>query len=597
MPNIIELNLLSNKSIVATMQGYPLANENSYKIVAGDENATQFTIKSKPTDYENATYFVEMVNAKGYKVKTTQNSEEREEIKADSFTLPVGMAVEGYGYISISCECDITSTTIKGAVITTDYTKIAEKGKAYVFTYEKGWQLKVEDTIYKNVSLSTYGIAITNDVEINLKEGDKIIVTKRAKPVFQPLKIKVWNTLPNWKDEISEGGGSGGGGVDQELLDQVNANTDDIHLLKQDQLEHETVIIAHDNYIEFLKQVLPQSGVYGEATVEDTFYTRPTASGVSVVNDYPCKVKKIQGATVIDDIGQLKHANFQKILSTGKNILRPLSQRVYRSMGATANTTPRDWDGKTCSYSMAANGYYKNQLSACSVDKNNETITSDFQSDAYGFVIDFPCQAGLWYTISVKDTENRARVLIGFFDKDGLPIGSVRGVSARWYCVQAPENAVWGAFVITNRAEAIGKTTTYSEFMVEVSTEEKTTPSEYEPYIEAEYGNGNFYELRAYDYIDVKRQVIVRKTGYVSQLEENNVFTEEQLAGYKNYIQALNRMELVYELDEATEEPITIANTYNAYNHGSETVEQGTSDNTTALCTLTIEYTSLGVIE
>ena len=244
MPNIIELNLLSNKSIVATMQGYPLANENSYKIVAGDENATQFTIKSKPTDYENATYFVEMVNAKGYKVKTTQNSEEREEIKADSFTLPVGMAVEGYGYISISCECDITSTTIKGAVITTDYTKISERGKAYVFTYEKGWQLKVEDTIYKNVSLSTYGIAITNDVEINLKEGDKIIVTTRAKPVFQPLKIKVWNTLPNWKEEISEGGG----GVGQELLDQVNANTQEIgHLQSDSQRQEQSIIVNSDN--------------------------------------------------------------------------------------------------------------------------------------------------------------------------------------------------------------------------------------------------------------------------------------------------------------------------------------------------------------
>lgn len=257
MPNIIELNLLSNKSIVATMQGYPLANENSYKIVAGDENATQFTIKSKPTDYENATYFVEMVNAKGYKVKTTQNSEEREEIKADSFTLPVGMAVEGYGYISISCECDITSTTIKGAVITTDYTKIAEKGKAYVFTYEKGWQLKVEDTIYKNVSLSTYGIAIVNDVEINLKEGDKIIVTKRAKPVFQPLKIKVWNTLPNWKEEISEGGGSGsgsGGGVDQALVDQVNANTQEIGRLQSDSSRQEQEIINHTDKIYLLEE-------------------------------------------------------------------------------------------------------------------------------------------------------------------------------------------------------------------------------------------------------------------------------------------------------------------------------------------------------
>ena len=38
MPNIIALNLLQNKSIVATMQGIPLANENSYKIIAGEEN-------------------------------------------------------------------------------------------------------------------------------------------------------------------------------------------------------------------------------------------------------------------------------------------------------------------------------------------------------------------------------------------------------------------------------------------------------------------------------------------------------------------------------------------------------------------------------
>ena len=393
-----------------------------------------------------------------------------------------------------------------------------------------------------------------------------------------------------------ENGGSGGGGVDQALVDQVNANTDDIHFLKQDQLEHETVIIAHDNYIEFLKQVLPQSGVYGEATVEDTFYTRPTASGVSVVNDYPCQVKKIKGATVIDDIGQLKHASFQKVINTGKNILRPLSQRVYRSIGPSENTTPRDWDGKTCTYRMAFNNYYLDNLNNCTVDAVNGTITSNFASSAYGFAMDFPCQAGYWYSLSVYNTGNRARVAIGWVDKIGLPIrGNAK--SNRYISEQAPANAVGGVFTITNAEEYINTTTTYSEFMVEVSTEQKTAPSEYEPYIEAEYGNGNTYELRAYDYIDVERQVIVRKTGYVSQLEEGNVFTEEQLAGYKNYIQSLNRMELVYELDEATEEPITIAKTYNAYNKGSETVEQGTGDNTTALCTLTIEYTSLGVIE
>ena len=132
MPNIIELNLLENKTIVATMQGIPLANENSYKIVAGEENATSFIIKSIPAKYENATLTVEMVNSQGYGIEETNiGTIEIDFVSYKGFTLPVGMAVAGYGYISI---------------------------KAYM--------------------------------------GNE-------KVVFQPLKVKVWNTIPEWKANVS----------------------------------------------------------------------------------------------------------------------------------------------------------------------------------------------------------------------------------------------------------------------------------------------------------------------------------------------------------------------------------------------------------
>lgn len=130
MPNVIELNLLENKSIVATMQGIPLANENSYKIIAGEENSTKFIIKSIPNQYANARLTVEMVNAKGYGVAETDINEI--DVGGKGFALPVGMAVAGYGYVSI---------------------------KAYI--------------------------------------GDEVAV-------FQPLKLKVWNTIPQWQDYVDK---------------------------------------------------------------------------------------------------------------------------------------------------------------------------------------------------------------------------------------------------------------------------------------------------------------------------------------------------------------------------------------------------------
>lgn len=133
MPNIIELNLLENKSIVATMQGYPLGNENSYKIIAGEGNSTKFIVKSIPNQYANARLTVEMVNSQGLGIAERELSEiEVDLVSYKGFILPVGMAVAGYGYVSI---------------------------KAYI--------------------------------------GDEVAV-------FQPLKLKVWNTIPQWQDYVDK---------------------------------------------------------------------------------------------------------------------------------------------------------------------------------------------------------------------------------------------------------------------------------------------------------------------------------------------------------------------------------------------------------
>lgn len=107
MPNTINLRLLDNKQIKVEMQGIALAAENGYRIIAGEENTTQFTIASTPTQYTDYNYYVFCINSKGYKCPldpsegTPVEGEEGDLLIGDTFTLPLGMAVEGYGYINI----------------------------------------------------------------------------------------------------------------------------------------------------------------------------------------------------------------------------------------------------------------------------------------------------------------------------------------------------------------------------------------------------------------------------------------------------------------------------------------------------------------
>lgn len=97
MPNTIQLKLLENKTIVPYVNGYPYSYEGGYRIIAGEENATEFEISSVPKQYENATFSVRLINSRGYQVPNPV-------ITNNKFILPVGMAVAGYGQILISAK-------------------------------------------------------------------------------------------------------------------------------------------------------------------------------------------------------------------------------------------------------------------------------------------------------------------------------------------------------------------------------------------------------------------------------------------------------------------------------------------------------------
>lgn len=99
MPNIIQLHLLNNKTIVPKINGQPYAIEGGYRIIAGEVNATVFEIASVPAQYQNAVYSICLTNSKGYDVTPPT-------IVNNQFALPVGMAIAGYGQIIFKAAMD-----------------------------------------------------------------------------------------------------------------------------------------------------------------------------------------------------------------------------------------------------------------------------------------------------------------------------------------------------------------------------------------------------------------------------------------------------------------------------------------------------------
>lgn len=116
-----------------------------------------------------------------------------------------------------------------------------------------------------------------------------------------------------------------------------------------------------------------------------------------------------------------------------------------------------------------------------------------------------------------------------------------------------------------------------------------STAQPFEPYKVEEYGDGNTYELAEYDYINPQKGEIIRQTGYATS---ETGFTAEELANYNEPIVSADNRSLVYKLATPTIETLDYPKEYTAYNGGSETVDQGETDNSQwgAICEITIQY-------
>ena len=110
-----------------------------------------------------------------------------------------------------------------------------------------------------------------------------------------------------------------------------------------------------------------------------------------------------------------------------------------------------------------------------------------------------------------------------------------------------------------------------------------------EPYKVEEYTDGKSYELAEYDYINPQKGELIRQTGYTTS---ETGFTAEEIATYNEPIVSSDGLSLAYRLETPTIEKIDYPNEYTAYNGGSETVEQGDTDNSQwgAICEITNEY-------
>lgn len=511
MPNIIELNLLENRSIVAKMQGIPLANENSYKIIAGEENATIFKVVSIPNQYADKSFTIEMVNAKGYGIEETPIVN----ITNYEFSLPVGMAVAGYSYILFRC-------------------KYTENGKQVVVP-------------------------------------------------FQPLKIKVWNTIPQWQDfvdkttnvrvengyliltengtEYNLGYVQGEDGKTPYIGGNGNwfVGEEDTGVPAKCEVSNEYVNEQIDKAVSPIKKdiadlyLLSNATVTGTEEITEEYTTRQTANGLSgLIDGALTRVEKIQGDTVATDSG-LKNAYFEGVKSTGKNLLKPYG--IERTVTHRGITFKQNVDG-----SVILNGQ-KDGVAGNSLFPLSRTVV--LKAGTYRG------STGPGYFILLFTTPDNKDTIF-YSSRDTILANDLTGY--------------WRMYVPKDN------TTLFENYMAYPRVYYSGVEDTFEPYKEVNLSLNLPIELGEWDYIDFARKKVVRQT---ATLTRETAFTEEELADYSEYVLSNDGLTLAYKAETATEEDIDIpTNKYQAWVNGSETVVQGEIDNSEygAECAITQIY-------
>lgn len=500
MPNIIELNLLDNKSIVAKKQGIPLANENSYKIIAGEENATIFKVVSIPNQYKDKSFTIEMVNAKGYGIAEAPIAD----INNYEFYLPVGMAVAGYSYILFRCK----------------YT-----------------------------------------------ENRKDVVVP-----FQPLKVKVWNTIPEWKEYITN---------------QTNARIENGYLiLEENGVEHnlgyvkgekgDSGDIASQEILDNIEReindlyLIANETVTGTEEVTGAYTIRQTANGLSgLIDGALTRVEKVQGTTKIDEyvpsFNGLKHAYFKGIKSTGRNLFNP--NRTVVNFGGNATETVRSFTPNGIILGLTYTNIYA-PVAIENFSYENGVVSFSTTNTFYGIGFNFDCNGGEIYRFSWKESKANSEMYVVFY-KNGV-FDSYDYIQNSHFTTPLGCNQI----VILIRINIASEVVEFSNLQLEYGD----TATEYEPYKEdTSLSLDNAVELGKWDYIDVKDKKLIRQTSYLTQ---ETPFTEEQLENYSEYVLSADLTTIAYKSETPNETYLDIpTDKYPAWSKGRETVIQGETDN------------------
>lgn len=349
--------------------------------------------------------------------------------------------------------------------------------------------------------------------------------------------------------------------------------------------------------LDLIERNIFQSGLGSIVPLTETFISRQTANGQNILDPSPAVAQMIKGKTVAVD-GVLKHANFNAIKSTGKNLFNingniTLGKRVATSTGAVYTNASYN-----VSDYIIINGLANVAISGTETDSGQ-------------------------YYYSLYDNNKKYIKGGGFGDGGYIPI---------------PSNAYYLRFDFLATATSV---------MVNIGT----TPKSFEPYKFEEYTDGNTYELAEYDYINPQTSELVTQTRTIvfdgtetwnlqsinaygianfvthvlgvaesvicnyyelqkttiASTTGNGVFyngsglyiresSYSTVEDWKAHLAELyangTPLCIAYQVEDGEIEHLDYPKEYTAYNGGSETVEQGDTDNSQwgAICEITTDY-------
>ena len=333
-PNTIDLYLMENRSIMAKVNGYPIGNQNGYLIIAGEENATQFKIASIPDIYSGYTLSVEMVNSRGAGI-------EEKEIEDNTFVLPEGMAVAGYGQIQIYAK-----KTVSGREIKVPFNLIRVKVSNTISTWEESISPGAVESAKKSAAeAKSYAESAKKDSEsaataASVAESSKEAAESAAQEATQSAQSaaesastaqnaaeEAVNTLEGKADLAGNNDFTGEntfeeaiqakkGTVVKNSLDETNYNAgyisrnDWTYLFPADSgtfaltkniptdYATQTALANTQRQVDGLYTLLEQKNEIYVQTATDTYTTRETAGGENIADGVQTPVKKITGKTV-----------------------------------------------------------------------------------------------------------------------------------------------------------------------------------------------------------------------------------------------------------------------------------------------------------